>query len=117
MHMKGALKGAALGAALAAVATLLLAPKSGKKARTDLKKLLDTASHDLAKKAKSIQHLSRAQYEELFLNSLAHAAKKKEDVAVVIDDVTQVLKKGWEDIRKELKAATQQKKTSGKKKR
>lgn len=115
--MKGALKGAAFGAVLAAVGALLLAPKSGKKTRTDLMKLLDTASRDLVKKAKKMQHLSQTQYEELFLHSLAQAAKKKEEVADLLGDVTNVLKKGWTDVKQELKEASHHKKAAPKKQR
>lgn len=102
--MKGALKGAALGALVASVAALLMAPKSGKKTRADLKNVLDSAQHDLQKKAKKMQALSRQQYEELFLNSLAHAAKKKEEIADILEDVTAVLKRGWDEVKRELKA-------------
>lgn len=109
--MKGTLKGAALGAALAAVATLLLAPKTGKKTRQELSRLLDSASRDLQKKAKKIQALSKEQYEELFLNTLAQAAKKKEEATELFADVSAVLKKGWEDMKKELKSVERTAKT------
>lgn len=101
--MKGALKGAALGALVASAAALLLAPKSGKKTRADLKRLLDSAQLDLQKKAKKMQTMSRQQYEELFLNSLAHAAKKKEEIADILEDVTDVLKRGWDEVKHEFK--------------
>lgn len=103
--MKGALKGAALGALVASAAALLLAPRSGKKTRADLKNLLDSAQHDLQKKAKKMQTMSRQQYEELFLNSLAHAAKKKEEIADILEDVTAVLKQGWDEVKREFKKA------------
>ena len=111
--MKGTLKGAALGALIASAAALLLAPKSGKKTRADLNKLLASAQKDLQKKAKKMQALSQQQYEELFLSTLAQAAKKKEEIADVLEDVTGVLKKGWEDIKLEMKTS---KKTASKKK-
>lgn len=103
--MKGTLKGAALGAALAAVATLLLAPQTGKKTRTELSRLLDSAAADLQKKAKKIQALSKEQYEELFLNTLAQTARKKEEAAELFADVSTVLKKGWEEMKKEMKSS------------
>lgn len=109
--MKGTLKGAALGALVASAAALLLAPKSGKKTRADLNKLLDTVSKDLQKKAKKMQNLSQAQYEELFLHSLAQAARKKEEIVDVLSDVAAVLKKGWGDVRQELKRSTSVKTT------
>ncbi|MBI4252773.1 YtxH domain-containing protein [Candidatus Uhrbacteria bacterium] len=115
--MKGTLKGAALGALVASAAALLLAPKSGRKTRADLKKLLDTASTDLQKKAKKIQNLSQAQYEELFLHSLAQAARKKEEIVDVLGDVAAVLKKGWSDVRQELKTSKPAKTTGGAKKK
>lgn len=101
--MKGTLKGAAVGALIASAAALLLAPKSGEKTRVDLAKLLDTASRDLQKKAKKIENITREQYEELFLTTLAQAAKKKEEAADLMSDVSGVLKKGWDDMRQELK--------------
>jgi len=113
--MKGALKGAAFGALVASAAALLLAPTSGKKTRADLVKLLHVTSQDLQKKAKRIHHLSKAQYEQLFLNSLTHTAKKKEEIAELIADVSSVLRKGWDDVRQELKQTAGQKRAKGKK--
>lgn len=109
--MKGTLKGAALGAALAAVATLLLAPKTGKKTRQELSRLLDAAAVDLQKKTKKMQKISKEQYEGLFLNTLAQAAKKKEEAAELFSDVSAVLKKGWDDMKKELKSVERIEKT------
>lgn len=111
--MKGTLKGAALGALVASAAALLLAPKSGKKTRADLNKLLDTVSKDLQKKAKKMQNLSQSQYEELFLHSLAQAARKKEEIVDVLSDVATVLKKGWGDVRQELKRSSSVKTGAG----
>ncbi|MEK7122725.1 MAG: YtxH domain-containing protein [Patescibacteria group bacterium] len=101
--MKGTLKGAALGALVASAAALLLAPKSGKQTRANLKKLLDTTSSDLQKKAKKLQTMTKQQYEELFLHSLAQATKKKEEVADLLEDVSGVLERGWADVKKEMK--------------
>lgn len=115
--MKGALKGAALGALVASAASLLLARKSGKKTRADLSKFLHSTSVNVQKRAKKMTNLSQDQYGELFLDSLASAAKKKEEVAELLSDVSTILKKGWDDVRRELNEASGKptKKTKGKK--
>jgi len=113
--MKGTLKGAAVGALIASAAALLLAPQSGKKSRVELQTLMDTASKDLQKKMKKMKALSKDQYEHFFLKSLAEAAQKKQEAAVIIDDVTTIIKRGWEDIKRELKTKPVKKASSSEK--
>lgn len=100
--MKGTLKGAAVGALIASAAALLLAPQSGKKSRTELQKLMDTASKDIQKKMKKVKTMTKEEYEHFFLKSLADATQKKQEAAAVIEDVSAIVKKGWEDIKQEL---------------
>ncbi len=101
--MKGTLKGAAFGALIASAAALLLAPSSGKKLRTDMKKFMDSTSADMKKQMKKMKGMSQSEYEHFFLKTLADAAQKKEDAAVIISDVREILKNGWNDIKQELK--------------
>lgn len=100
--MKGTLKGAAIGALIASAAALLLAPQTGKKTRTELQKLMDAATKDVQAKMKKMKKMSKEEYEHFFLKSLADATQKKQEAAVIIEDVGAIVKKGWEDIKQEL---------------
>jgi gas vesicle protein len=114
--MKGALKGAAVGALIASAAALLLAPQSGKKSQAELKKLLETTTKYLKKKLKTMESFTREEYDGVFLNTWALAEKKKQEAAVLVSDVTSILKSGWEEMKKEMKKKpTRQTKGSKKK--
>jgi len=117
--MKGTLKGAAVGALIASAAALLLAPQSGKKTQANLKKLVETTKKDLSKKLKKMEKFTREEYDELFLSTMAQAAKKKAEASAVISDVSDILKNGWEEMKKEMRStpasATKQSKKSTKK--
>jgi len=102
MDKKGFLKGAAIGALIASVATLFMAPKSGKKTRADVKKLVDTLSSRIMKEAGSMANMSQETYDKLVNRSVADYAKGKSIATDYLDDVTTMLKKQWKFVQKEL---------------
>ncbi|MBI4239857.1 YtxH domain-containing protein [Candidatus Uhrbacteria bacterium] len=96
-------KGAAIGAVLASIATLLLAPKAGKKTRSDVKKLVNSLSKKMSKEFASLSDLSRDRYEELVNRTMKEYTKGKKIAQDFIDDVSKNLKGNWKEVQKELK--------------
>ncbi len=103
MSSKFFLKGAAIGAILASVATLLIAPKSGKKTRSDVQKLVNSLSKKMSKQIATLSDISKDTYEELVTKAVKEYTKGKKVGKDFIEDVTSVLKQNWKEIEKELK--------------
>ncbi len=97
------LRGAAIGALLASVATLLLAPKSGKKTRADVQKLVSSLTKRLSKQLDQLTEVSKEAYDELVGKTVAEYARGKRLTKEFIDEVTGILKGSWKDIQKEIK--------------
>lgn len=102
-HKSGFLKGAAIGAIIASVATLFLAPKSGKKVRTDVTKLVNTLSKRIIAQAKTLNTMSQSTYEELVARSVADYAKGKKLTKSYMGEVSGILNSRWKEVQKELK--------------
>lgn len=103
MNAKSFLKGATLGAMFASVAALLLAPKSGKKTRTDAQKLVNGLMKRLHKEAEALQDVSKERYEEIVSKSVSEYAKGKKMTEAYIDEMKKLLMNSWADVKKELK--------------
>ncbi|MBI4599377.1 YtxH domain-containing protein [Candidatus Uhrbacteria bacterium] len=114
--MKGTLKGAAVGALIASAAALLLAPQSGKKTQAQLTKIVEQTKKDMQKKFKKAELFTRDEYEHVFLNAMAQAAKKKQEAALLISDVSAILKSGWDEMKREMKNVPSRQQSQGKKK-
>lgn len=103
MKNKGVLLGGALiGAALGVAAGLLLAPESGKKLRTDIKKLSGNFYRYLAPQLKKMKHVGEAEYNALVAQGVKSYAKAKklseEEVKVLVAEA----KRSWKEIKKHL---------------
>lgn len=103
MESKHFMKGAAIGAIIASVATVLLAPKSGKKTRSDVKKLVTTLSKKMTKQLEEISDLSKESYEDLVNKTVKEYTKGKKLTKDFVNDISEVLKSNWKEIQQELK--------------
>ncbi len=102
MDKKGFLKGAAIGALIASVATLFLAPKSGKKVRADVVKLVDGLTKRIVKEVENASDMSQEAYEKLVKKSVTEYAKNKKLASGYIAEVSDMLMDRWDDVRKTL---------------
>jgi gas vesicle protein len=65
MDKKDFAAGIAAGAIIGAMAGILLAPKSGKETRDDIKKFVDDSKTKIANKVKEVGDLTKEQYEKI----------------------------------------------------
>ncbi len=103
MNAKSFLKGASIGAMFASVAALLLAPKSGKKTRTDVQKLVNGLTKKLHKDVEAMREVSQERYEEIVSKSVSEYAKGRKMTEAYIDEMKKLLMSSWADVKKELK--------------
>lgn len=116
-NTKSFVKGAAVGALVGSVAALLLAPKSGKETREDIKKLaLDLgdkaeAIYLKAKKllVKKIENIKRAgesidetKYKDLVGEVVQNLKENKEIADKSATKLGQLLRSDWERVKKEI---------------
>ena len=102
MSGKHFMKGATFGAVLASVATLLLAPKAGKKTREEVTKIVKGVSEQLGKELEQTASISKSKYEEIVKKSLGEYAKGKNLASGFLADLTTVFKKHFSEIADEL---------------
>lgn len=99
---KKILTGLAAGAVAGAVAGILLAPKSGKAIRKELKEVADRIGKDVAGRTEKIEKLTEEEYHRIIeeASNLYRKAKKikEEDVKEIIDD----FKTRWPEILRKL---------------
>ncbi|MDP2656154.1 MAG: YtxH domain-containing protein [bacterium] len=93
------MKGAAFGALIAGVATLFLAPQSGKKTHKDVKKLIDTFSKQFLVQSKNLKKMSRGAYEDMVMASVKDFSKSSKIGKEYLNDVAIALKDRWEDFK------------------
>ncbi len=96
------LKGAAFGALIASVATLFLAPQTGKKTQASVKKLVDSLSDEMLKRTKNLKKMSRSGYEEMVVSAVKNFSKSSKVGKEYLDDVALALKDRWDDFRQDL---------------
>ncbi len=102
MSGKYFLKGATFGAVLASVATLFLAPKSGKKTREEVTKIVTGVSEKLSKELEQTAGISKAKYADIVKKSLNEYAKGKNLAGDFLNDLAVVFKKHFAEIAGEL---------------
>lgn len=108
------LKGAAFGALIAGVATLFLAPQSGKKTHNDVKKLIDMFSKQFLTQSKNLKKMSRGAYEDMVTASVKDFSKSSKIGKEYLNDVASALKDRWEDFKNGLELEEMaEKKTPG----
>lgn len=85
------------------IAGLMLAPKSGKELRKDIKVVVQKIGEEVVEKAEKVKKLSKREYEKIVekvTQAYAQAKKIKEED---FKHITEEAKKGWAEISKKLK--------------
>lgn len=91
---KGLLAGLAVGAALG----VLLAPKSGKQVRHDLRKAYKSTSKDIAKRISNIEDISKSQYEQI-VDAVVNEYKKLDPITKEqLESLKSILQNKWSEI-------------------
>jgi len=94
------LEGTIIGAMLGAAAGLLLAPESGKKMRTDIKKLSGGFYDYMVPHIKKLKRVSEAQYKTLVAEKAKSYAKVKRLSRAEEKILTAEAKRSWKHIKK-----------------
>lgn len=102
MTAKHFLRGAAVGALFASVATLLLAPKAGKKTRDDVGRLVKSLSEKLGAELEGTSKLSRERYDEIISKTLEEFSKGKQLTKEFVNDLSLILKKYFKEVKGEV---------------
>ncbi|MEY3471139.1 MAG: hypothetical protein RLZZ223_489 [Candidatus Parcubacteria bacterium] len=98
MSKKSLLKGILLGLAVGGVAGVLLAPKSGKQTRQDLKKAYKSTSIDIAKKINSIEDLTKSKYDQIVDSVLTEYQKLDPITKEQLESLKTILNNKWNEI-------------------
>lgn len=102
MGAKHFVRGAALGALFASVTALLLAPKAGKKTRSDVAGFAKKFSQKLNEELVQTSSLTKQQYEDILSKTGTELAKGKSIAKNFVHDMTAVLKEYFAEVKKEL---------------
>ncbi|MEK7618810.1 MAG: YtxH domain-containing protein [Patescibacteria group bacterium] len=102
MSAKNFVRGAALGALFASVASLLLAPKAGKKTREDVAKFSKELAHRLHDERLRASTLTQQQYENILGTTIGEYSRGKKLAKGFVNDITTVLKDYFLEVKKEL---------------
>jgi gas vesicle protein len=98
MSTKNLFKGLIAGLAIGGLLGILLAPKSGKQVRHDLKKAYKSTSQDVAKRISSIEDISKSQYEQI-VDAVVNEYKKLDPITKEqIDSLKSILQNKWSEI-------------------
>jgi|694.fasta_scaffold09405_13 gas vesicle protein len=97
MSTKNLFKGLIAGLAIGGLLGILLAPKSGKQVRHDLKKAYKSTSQDVAKRISSIEDISKSQYEQI-VEAVVNEYKKLDPITKEqIDSLKSILQNKWSE--------------------
>jgi len=109
MNKKDAWKGAAIGAGVGilagAIAGVLLAPKSGKETREDIKKYLHEIKDDIAKKLEKAGSISKEKYIEISNQVVAGYETSKKITAQEAKKIKKDLADGYIEVKKAVEKA------------
>lgn len=98
MSKKRLFKTLMLGLAIGGVLGVLLAPKSGKQVRQDLKKAYRATSKDIARRINDIEDISKSKYEQI-VEAVINEYKKLDPMTQEqIDSLKTILQKKWTEI-------------------
>lgn len=96
------LKGALIGAVLGVAAGMLLAPKSGKKMRGDIKKLSGDFYKYISPQLKKLKQVSEAQYDAFVAKGVKNYTKAKRLSLAEEKILAMEAKRSWGHIKKHL---------------
>jgi gas vesicle protein len=98
MSKKRLFKTLMLGLAIGGVLGVLLAPKSGKQVRQDLKKAYRATSKDIARRINDIEDISKSKYDQI-VEAVVNEYKKLDPMTQEqIVTLKSVLQKKWTEI-------------------
>jgi gas vesicle protein len=92
-------EGIAVGAVAGVLATLLLAPKSGKETREEIKAHLEEIKDALAKQLETAGDLTQAKYDEMVKTLVGQYETAKKITADEAQDIETRLREGYEAIK------------------
>ena len=98
MSTKRLFKTLMLGLAIGGVLGVLLAPKSGKQVRQDLKKAYRATSKDIARRINDIEDISKSKYEQI-VEAVINEYKKLDPMTQEqIESLKSILYSKWTEI-------------------
>ncbi|NBP57097.1 YtxH domain-containing protein [bacterium] len=98
MSIKNLFKGLLAGLAIGGILGILLAPKSGKQVRQDLKKAYRATSKDIARRINEIEDISQSKYEQV-VEAVINEYKKLDPMTQEqIESLKSTLQNKWSEI-------------------
>jgi len=98
MSIKNLFKGLLAGLAIGGILGILLAPKSGKQVRQDLKKAYRATSKDIARRINEIEDISQSKYEQV-VEAVINEYKKLDPMTQEqIESLKSTLQNKWPEI-------------------
>jgi len=98
MSTKNLFKGLLAGLAIGGLLGVLLAPKSGKQVRQDLRKAYKSTSKDIAKRLNSIEDISKSKYDQV-VEAVINEYKKLDPMTQEqIESLKSTLQNKWSEI-------------------
>ena len=103
MKIKDFLKGLLAGAAVGTAAGVMLAPKSGKETREDVKKFLLNARKEVERKFKEAKNMTQKEYEKIVDSVVKEGSKTVKIAKRDLGALKKNLIKEYKDIKKKIK--------------
>jgi gas vesicle protein len=98
MSTKNLFKGLLAGLAIGGILGVLLAPKSGKQVRQDLRRAYKSTSKDIAKRINNIEDISKSKYDQV-VEAVINEYKKLDPMTQEqIESLKATLKNKWSEI-------------------
>lgn len=98
MSTKNLFKGLLAGLAIGGILGVLLAPKSGKQVRQDLRKAYKATSKDIAKRINNIEDISKSKYDQV-VEAVINEYKKLDPMTKEqIESLKATLQNKWSEI-------------------
>jgi len=98
MSTKNLFKGLLAGLAIGGILGVLLAPKSGKQVRQDLRKAYKSTSKDIAKRINNIEDISKSKYDQV-VEAVINEYKKLDPMTQEqIESLKAKLQNKWSEI-------------------
>jgi gas vesicle protein len=98
MSTKNLFKALLAGLAIGGILGVLLAPKSGKQVRQDLRKAYKATSKDIAKRINNIEDISKSKYDQV-VESVVNEYKKLDPMTQEqVESLKSTLQNKWSEI-------------------
>lgn len=98
MSKKNLLKGILFGLAVGGIAGVLLAPKSGKQTRQDLRRAYKMTSKDIAKRINNLEDISKSKYDQVVDSVLSEYQKLDPMTKEQLESLKTILQNKWNEI-------------------